>query len=414
MLVLRHRGYQNAPPPSVRSVTIYNMAGKRVSRLRTTDDTTTSRSTRTAIDLDRDMTDLYQSPHCANSPEPRKVIRFGLVLARKIFSRSHDERPNSPDRTDRIFYVHATNEQQDMQRRTAEGDPRRPVKLDISAPLTSPPAPDSKLMDRNRERQAAYNRSLIAKPRPLDASGIKRWSLRSWRTQSARAPSPEQGSMRSMDIGEAIGSFPTATEKRLGGHRDHKRSESEPTPETSSLRTSSTDRFSKRLPIPFERSVMSLRIHKKPSYESMSAASAQRICIIEDPLEPVPRSCRNRGMSFSDQRWTPVVSPTALGTIEEDQRSLSPVHPGHRHATSSFSIPRHHGPPFQGPKKSASTGMLRPQVAINNHLTVPTRPGVPEAPATTNQRHIHPALRSPPAPSPTTSIFSATTSSLDM
>lgn len=385
------------------------MSGKRSSRIRTSaDDTTTSRSTRTGIDLDRDMTDLYQSRHCANSPEPRKVLRLGLVLARKLFGRSHDERPHSPDRTDRIFYVHATNEQQDMQRRTAEGDPRRPVKLDISKPLTSPPAPDSKLMDRNRERQDAYNRSLTSKSRPLDASGIKRWSLRSWRTQSTRAPSPEQSSMGSIDIGEAISSGPTATERRNGG-RDHKRSESEPKPETSSLRSGSIDRFSKRLPIPFERSVMSLRIHKKSSYDNMSAASAQSICIIEDPLEPVPRSSRNRGMSFSDQRWAPIVSPTVLGTIAEDQRPLSPVHPGHRHAASSFSITRQHGPPpFQVPRKSASTGMLRPQVASNNHLAVPLRPGVPGVPATTDQRHIHPALRSLPTPSPTTSIFPST------
>ena len=294
-----------------------------------------------------------------------------------------------------------------MERRTAPGDPRRPIKLDISAPITSPPAPSSKLMDKNSERQAAYNQSLTVPRRPPNASRVKRWSLSSWRTQSARMPTPEPILPQPTVIEESVASSPTATERRFVGLRDHKRSESEPTPKTPPLRSSSFNVVSKRLPIPMERGVMSLRIQRKASSEALVAS--QRHGIVEDPLQPVPRSSRVRGISLSDQRWSPPHSLKSLGTIQEFQSPLSPVHPRHHQARNSFGVPRQYAPVPQMPKKAASTGMLRPQIPISAHLTVPDRPGVPTTTDQVDQRHIHPALRSPspPTTSPTLSLFPA-------
>ena len=86
---------------------------------------------------------------------------MGIGLARKLFHRSQDEPSESSRRVNRIFYVHATNEQHTLHRRRTVEDLQRPMKvnvskLDISKPLTSPPAPDETLVRRYQRRRADW------------------------------------------------------------------------------------------------------------------------------------------------------------------------------------------------------------------------------------------------------------------
>ena len=131
------------------------------------DDTENSRVTRMGVDLGqliREDDNDYSTDASINTKQP-KAIRMGIDLARKLFHSSRDEHSTSPPRVDSIFNVHATKKEHILHRRNTTEDSQRSMKhkvskLDISKPVTSPPAPDETLVHRYEKRQADWKQQI--------------------------------------------------------------------------------------------------------------------------------------------------------------------------------------------------------------------------------------------------------------
>lgn len=290
-----------------------------------------------------------------NSEQP-KVISMGINLARKLFHQSHDEHSNSPPRVDSIFDVHATKKEHILRRRNTMEDFRRPMKpsiskLDISKPITSPPAPDESLMHRYEKRQADWKkRSMSFKIKRLDS--VKRWSWKPWKQQCGQDNITNATSLKSSNNGE-------------------------------------TKRLLPRDPI---REVEDVRGHGSFARERARRIDDLRSLGLEISVKPAP----NGATIFHDQRRDPLTPSTKLHVIKEQQSQPSLLHPTPCHAASATPFPRQYNLHNQGLTKSASTGMLRPGEVRNSHLDLPSLSRTSSA---KDQRHIHPAFRTQPSTS---------------
>lgn len=128
---------------------------------------------------------IFSSAH-EDAPKPSNV---GIDLARRLLRRSEDDHADIYDRKGGIFPVHVENEKRELRRRNTESNLRRRAELDISRPIKSPPAPNAAILEKYGEREAAWKkRSMEIKSKQNDPSHNKRWSLRTWKIQSGRAP----------------------------------------------------------------------------------------------------------------------------------------------------------------------------------------------------------------------------------
>jgi hypothetical protein len=326
------------------------------------DDSERPKAIRLGVDLirvvpesdDEDYTEITYN----NSDTP-KVVRMGIGLARKLFHRSQNEDSDSTSRVDRIFYVHATNEQHTLHRRNTVKDLQRPTKLnipkhDISKPFTSPPAPEETLMHRYQKRQADWRkRSILMKSKRMDS--VKRWSLRTWKAQSGREINQSENTLKPPNNEGSNKHVPGGSIK---GAKD---------------------------------------LHDPGLYprEHTQIISSLRSANLEISVRPVPPIPANRRIdNFRDQRWEPLTPSAKLDVIEEHSSLVpAPLRPTHHHAASTTHIPRQHSYRDQVLRKSASTSIIRPEVSQDSRLAVPSRSRTSN---TNDQRHIHPALRTRP------------------
>jgi hypothetical protein len=293
--------------------------------------------------------DDYSEATSTNT-EQSKVVRMGIDLARKLFHRPRDEQTNSSWRVDRIFDVHATNEEYTLHRRRTTEDLRRPMrpnisKLDISKPITSPPAPDEKLVHRYEKRQADWKkRSMSFKIKRLDS--VKRWSWRTWKVQAGQEDIPNATSFTRSGTGE-------------------------------------TKRLLPRDPI---REVEDVHGHGSFARERAQRVHELRAAGLEISIKP----SANGAATLRDQRLNQLTLPAKLSVIKEQQSQPSLLHPTHCHAASATHFPRQYNLRNQGLTKSASTGMLRPGEMRDSHLDLPSLSRTTSA---NDQRHIHTTLR---------------------
>lgn len=275
---------------------------------------------------------------------------MGISLTRKLFHYPRDEHSNSPPRVDSIFDVHATNKEHSLRRRRTTESLQRPKKhsiskLDISKPMTSPPAPDETLVHRHEKRQAEWKkRSMSFKTKRLNS--IKRWSWKPWMAQAGQENLPNTSSFTASDNGE-------------------------------------TKKLLPRDPV---REVEDVHGHGSFARERARRIQEFRSAGLEISIKPVA----NGAATFRDQRRNPSTSPTNLSVIKEQQSQPSLLHPTHCHAASASHIPRQYSLRNQGLTKSASTGMLRPGDMHGSH---PHVPALSRTSSANDQRHIHPALR---------------------
>jgi hypothetical protein len=337
-----------------RSEPVSKMSTKRSSRTRSSAKSDTTKPVSLVCGMEETQDD---HPHTGSTKsEKPKAIKLGIDLARKLFHRPHDEQPDTSIRIDRIFYVHTTNEQHELRRRGTEGDLRCRAKLDISRPIISPPAPDMTLMHRYRKRQADWRRrSLAMKTKHVDDFRSKRWSLTIRKVCSGRDLFPQETSHEHSDTGNTVKILPVPSEKKAASFRDQGQSGHE-------------------------------RVPAVPRMGSLRWAN------LEISVKPLPQPIsKKRSTTFHDQRWGPLISPTALEAIDEQPTLTKIILPSHRHASSTTNIPRRHEFGIQMPRKSASTSVLRPPTAYHSNFTAASQQ---DAPSPTDQRPTRPPLRS--------------------
>jgi hypothetical protein len=377
MLVIRYPEWADSSMLSFRYKPVRKMPARQ--SIGTHTDSTDSerpKAIRLGVDLIRVMPDgnSHYAKVTQNDSDKPRVIRMGIGLARKLFHPQNDH-SNSYRRVDRIFYVHASNEQHTLHRCRTVEDLKRPAKLDISKlniskPMTSPPAPDETLMHRFQKRQADWRkRSISMKTKRMD--NVKRWSLKTWKAQAGRGICQNATSLESSRTRDPHDPVPGDLIKRAKDSLDQG---------------------------PYIR-------ERPPTQSSLRSAN------LEISVRPVPIPANKRVDTFRDRRWDPSIPPTTLDVIEEQPSPLpSPLYATRRHAASTTHIPRQHNYRHQIPRKSASTSVLRP-AAQDGRLAIPSRSRMSNAgdqrlnhPAlrprprselsATDQRHIHPALRS--------------------
>jgi hypothetical protein len=279
---------------------------------------------------------------------------MGIDLARKLFHRPRDEHTNFSCRVDRIFDVHATNEEYTLHRRRTTEDLQRPMKpsiskLNTSKPITSPPAPDGTPIHRYGKRQADWKkRSVSFKIKRLDSG--KRWSWKTWKVQAGQENITNVSSFNTSDTGEAKILLP----------RDPIREVED--------------------------------VHGHGSFARERARRIQQLGA--DGFKTTIKHVPNEATTFHHQRRNPLTSPTALNVIEEISPGPSHLHPTHCHAASATRFPRQSSLRDQGLTKSASTGMLRPGEVHDSH---PDIPSLSRTTSANDQGHIHPTLRTQPS-----------------
>jgi hypothetical protein len=345
---------RSSPMSSSLNTLVRKMSTKHNTSAQTgTDDFERSIATTMGVDLLRVMPDVEKHDYAeatSTDTEQPKVIRMGISLTRKLFHYPRDEHSNSPPRVDSIFDVHATNKEHSLRRRRTTESLQRPKKhsiskLDISKPMTSPPAPDETLVRRYEKRQSDWKkRSLSFKSKRLDS--VKRWSWKPWTAQTGQENVSNTTSFTAYDNRE-------------------------------------TKKLSPRDPI---REVEDVHGHGSFARERARRIEEFRSAGLEISIKPVS----NGAATSRDQRRNPLTSPTNLSVIKEQQSQPSLLHPTHYHSASASHIPRQYSLRNQGLTKSASTGMLRPGDMHGSHLDIPSLSRTSSA---NDQRHIHPALR---------------------
>lgn len=307
-------------------------------------------ATRLSVDLDPVMPqgdNCFSTVATSTNSEQSKVIRMGIDLARKLFHSSRDERTDSFCRIDPIYDVH----EHTLHRRRTTEDLQRPMKpsiskLDISKPITSPPAPEETLLHRYEQRQTAWKkRSMSFKIKRLDS--VKRWSWTPWKSQSGQENIPNATSLESSNTGETKKLVPRDPIREAEDFHDKAGS--------------------------FAR-------------ERARRINELRAAGLEISIKPAP----NGAATLRGQRRNPLNSPTDLDAIDEQPSQLSHIHPIHCHSVSASRIPRPRNLSHQPLMKSASTGMLRPGQAHDSHLDIPS---LPQTSSAKGRRHIHPSLR---------------------
>ena len=274
--------------------------------------------------------------------ERAKVKKFGIDLIKRLARRSRADRatvPGTSARYDEIFGEHVEN----------EGEAHRQARPDIPRPATPCPMSDAR---KNGEGQGGWKKRFVAmKNKHTTALRGKRSSLKTWLTQFDKSGlEVRDGKVVSSDT--AVKPLRKKKSLKLRVRKWSSRSTTE-IPE-----------------IPRE-SEMSL--------SSPSLTPDDTTTTITESTNPTPSQIP----SSTDESATheePQVNLSPLASLSLTSASTDPI------ITPSTSP----APPQTWPKRSSSTGSLRPQISFDKNLAVPTRIPKPSNPTL----RTHPSTRS--------------------
>ncbi|KAM0698404.1 hypothetical protein Q7P36_001871 [Cladosporium allicinum] len=274
--------------------------------------------------------------------ERAKVKKFGIDLIKRLARRSRADRatvPGTSARYDEIFGEHVEN----------EGEAHRQARPDIPRPATPCPMSDAR---KAGEGQGGWKKRFVAmKNKHTTALRGKRSSLKTWLTQFDKSGlEVRDGKVVSSDT--TVKPLRKKKPLKLRVRKWSSRSTTE-IPKESEMSLSSPS-------LTPDDTTTSITESANPVPTQTPSSTGEP----ETPEEPEVNLSSPSSPSLTSESTTPIITP-----------SISP------------------SPPQTWPKRSSSTGSLRPQISFDKNLAVPTRIPKPSNPTL----RTHPSTRSNPS-----------------